>query len=307
MKSKIIEMCKKSNIAISIYDFNRYILNKYIINDELYTKRRYKRILKYKLNLDNPKSFNEKLQWLKLNIRESKHTQLVDKYAVREYISNEIGEKYLIPIIGIYDSFDEMNFDDLPNNFILKCTHNSGGNVICRDKQNFDKEKARKKINRCLKNNYYYLSREWPYKNVKPRIICEKLLFDENGELPKDYKFFCFNGQPKLIQVDIDRFNKHKQNFYDVNWNFRDVKIFCENDKNMIIPKPANYEEMLTICKKLSANMPHVRVDLYNINGQIYFGELTFFHMGGFAKFKDEDLNIEMGEWIDLSTNIKYR
>ena len=191
------------------------------INDELYLKMMYWIRLNKKLNLDNPKGFNEKLQWLKLYDRQEKYTKMVDKYEAKKYVSNIIGEEYIIPTIGIYENFDEINFDELPNKFVMKCTHDSGGIVICRDKKNFDINIAKKKINKCLKTNYYYPGREWPYKNVKPRIIIEKYMEEKNFTQLNDYKFMCFDGKVKCCFVCSERDNKNEGlavTFFDENW-----------------------------------------------------------------------------------------
>src|SRR5699024_8410056 len=173
--------------------------------DKIYLKICFRAKMRRKIDFSNVRTYNEKLQWLKINDRNPIYTKMVDKYEVREYIANHIGEEYLIPLIGVYDSFEEINFNELPNQFVLKCTHDSGGLVICKDKSKLDIEAARKKINDSLKRNYYYLFREWPYKNVKPRVICEKYMVDEFEKELKDYKFFCFNGKPKALFVASDR------------------------------------------------------------------------------------------------------
>lgn len=253
-----------------------------------------------KLNLEDPKSFNEKLQWLKLNDRKPEYSKLVDKYEVRDYISKTIGEKYLFPLYGVYNDFNSVDFDSLPNQFVLKCTHDSGGLVICKDKSQLDIKSAREKINKALKKNYYYHGREWPYKDVKPRIICEKYMVDESGTELKDYKIFCFNGEPKIIQVDFNRFINHKRNIYDSAWKYIDVSIKYPNDSSCEIKKPEKLDEMLNYARILSKNMPHVRVDFYSINEQIYFGEITFFHGSGYEKFCPERFELEMGSWIIL-------
>lgn len=271
------------------------------MSDDMYLKLNFKLSQGNKLSLKNPKTYNEKLQWLKINDRNPLYTKLVDKYLVRDYIKDKIGEEYLIPLIKVYNCPQEINWNKLPNKFVLKGTHGSGCNVICDNKEKLNKKGVINKFNKWLKYNWYWYAREWPYKNCKPRIICEKHMLDESEKDLKDYKIFCFNGEPKLIQVDIDRFGNHKQNFYDKNWNFKDVKIWCENDPDNQIEKPKNYDDMIRISKILSKPFPHVRVDLYNVDGKIYFGELTFSHNSGLANFIDKDLEIKMGNWLDLS------
>ncbi len=270
-----------------------------IVPDKIFLKIKYRLKTGRKLNLKNPQTYNEKLQWLKLYDRKDIYTTLVDKYEVKDYISKIIGDEYIIPTLGVYDNFDDIDFDSLPNEFVIKCTHDSGGLVIVKDKNNFDKEAARKKINASLKNNYYLYHREWPYKNVSPRIIVEKMLeCDTNGQLP-DYKFFCFDGKVRNMFVAVDRPNATKFNFYDSEFNKLNVSQHYPNF-DYELEKPSNFEKMIELCEKISRNLKHVRVDLYNINGKIYFGEITFYHFGGFEKFSPENFDYEMGKFIDL-------
>jgi hypothetical protein len=268
--------------------------------DRMYCNYRYfKRHGKF-VNFKNPKTFNEKIQWLKIYGNLQKYTNLVDKYEVRKHIAETIGKKYLIPLIGIWDKFEDINFEKLPNQFVLKCTHDSGSVVICTDKAAFNIEEARNKLNKSLKRNHYYEGRKIQYKNIKPRIICEKYMVDESGFELKDYKIFCFNGVPKIIQVHFDRFTDHKRNLYDIEWNYISAYILHPTDPNTIITKPKKLKEMLYIAEILSKDIPHVRVDLYLIGNDIFFGELTFTHAAGFAKFEPEEFALQMGKWIEL-------
>jgi len=276
-------------------------LNKSFISSKVSIEYTFRRRLKRSLNLDHPILYNDKLQWLKLYWRDSLAITCADKYEVRSFIEHNIGSQYLNELYHVYHSVSEIKMDELPNQFVLKGTHGSGYNIICTNKSNFDIKKEFSKIDLWLKLNYFYKGREWVYQSIKPRIIAEKYLSDEKGNPPMDYKIYCFNGIPRLVQVDIDRFGKHKQNFYDCEWNFRDVHIWCENDKDFIINKPINFNRMLEISIKLSKPFPHVRVDLYHIDGHILFGELTFFHLNGYTPFIDRELELEMGEWLDLS------
>ena len=273
---------------------------KQLIPDTIFLKILFKKKLGYPLNLKNPKTFNEKLQWLKLHDRNPLYTIMVDKYEVKKYVANIIGEEYIIPTLGVWDRFDDIDFDSLPNQFVLKCTHDSGGVIICKNKELFDINQARKKINASLSQNFYYVGREWPYKNVKPRIIAEKYMVDESGVELKDYKVFNFSGEPKLIQVDYNRFTGHKRNLYDINWKYIEAEINYPTDPNYVIPQPEELEQMLCLAQKLSEGIIHVRTDFYSINKKLYFGELTFYHASGFAKFKPESLEFEMGKWIKL-------
>lgn len=279
------------------------IANKYFkwMSDEYFIKLVYYCRMGNKLNLSNPKTFNEKIQWLKLYDHNPKYIYLVDKYEVRSYVRNIIGEEYLIPLLGVYEKFDEIDFEKLPEQFVIKSTHDSGGVFICTSKLLFKRNKAKSIINRSLKHNYYYKGREWPYKYVKPRIICEKLMVDESGKDLKDYKIFCFNGEPKIIQVDFDRFINHKRNFYDTKWNYIPLTLHYQTDSLVSIKKPSQLDDMLNIARKLSVDFPHVRVDLYSISNRIYFGELTFLHGSGYEKFEPELYNELFGNWLTLS------
>jgi len=270
------------------------------LSDEQYLKLIYRAETGKKLDLENPKSFNEKLQWLKLYDRNPEYVKLVDKYEVRKYIAEKIGEEYLIPLIGVYNSVDEIDWNNLPQKFVLKCTHGSGCNIICKDKSELNINLAKKKLNKWMKKNWYWFGREWPYKYIKPRIICEKYMVDESGKELKDYKIFCFNGEPKVIQVDYNRFINHKRNLYDLEWNYMPLSIKYPNDPNKIINKPQRLGEMLNIARILSKDYPHVRVDFYSINEKIYFGELTFYHGSGFEKFEPESYNYVFGSWLQL-------
>ena len=271
------------------------------LSDKMYLKIMYFLYFHKKLDLDNPKTYNEKLQWLKLYDRKDIYSTMVDKYEAKEYVANIIGEEYIIPTLGIYNTFDEINFDELPNQFVIKCTHDSGGLVICKDKSKLDLKLARKKITKCLKKNFYYVGREWPYKNVKPRIIIEKYMEDSKLNELRDYKFLCFNGIPKVMFIATDRQNGiTKFNYYDMNFNFLDIKQGHPND-NRKIDKPINFNKMKKLAQKLSAGIPNLRVDFYEIDGKLYFGELTFFHYSGFMKFEPDKWDYEFGEYLNIN------
>jgi len=267
------------------------------LDDKLYLKLRFKQKMCKKLNLENPKTFNEKLQWLKLYDKKDIYTKMVDKYDVKEYVSNMIGDEHIIKTLGIYDDFDEIDFDKLPGQFVIKCTHDSGGIVIVKDKTKFDIKKARKKINRCLKHNYYYFGREWPYKNIKPRIIIEEYM----GENLNDYKIMCFNGEPYYSFVCTDRNSSQGLHvtFFDDKWSKMNFERHYPSS-NKKIDKPINYDKMLELSRVLSKSIPFVRVDWYEINNKIYFGELTFFPGSGFEEFTPEEWDYKLGDLIDL-------
>lgn len=307
MKKTFKETLKRFELINHFYYSFMQLTNKYLISDMQSIYFMFYRKLGRKLDLKNPVKYNDKLQWLKLYWYDPYAKECADKYTVRPIIEKVIGSEYLNELYAIYDSVYDINIDKLPNSFVLKVTSGSGFNIICLDKNKINWENEVKKIQRWMNFDYSLKGREWVYKDLKPRIICEKYLSDEHGNPPMDYKIYCFNGIPRIIQVDIDRFGSHKQNFYDIDWNFRDVRIWCDNNINYEIPKPINLEKMIDISRTLSKPFPHVRVDFYNLNGLIIFGELTFFHLNGYAKFKDENLEIEMGNWLDLSSINKDR
>ncbi len=272
------------------------------IPDKIYLKSRYKARIGKKLNLKNPKTFNEKLQWLKLYDRKPEYTVMVDKHEVKKYVADKIGKDYIIPILGVWDKFDDIDFDALPEQFVLKCTHDSGGLVICKDKSQLDIEQARKKIDKCLKRNYYWHGREWPYKNVKPRIIAEQYMEDEETAEIRDYKFFCFDGVAKALFIATDRSNKEEEtkfDFYDMEFNHLPFTNGHPN-ANSAPQKPENFDKMRELAGKLSENIPHLRVDFYEVNGKIYFGELTFSHWSGMTPFEPEEWDYKLGEMIKL-------
>ena len=250
-------------------------------------------------NLENPQTYNEKLQWLKLHDKHDTYTLLVDKYEVKNYVKKILGEDYIIPTIGVWENFDDIDFDKLPNQFVLKTTHDSGGVIVCKDKKFLNITAAKKKIEKSLKHNYYYEHREYPYKNVKPRIIAEKFMVDESGTELKDYKFFCFDGKCKMLFVATDRPYDTRFNFYDTEFNplpFKQGHPLSTKE----IKKPIGFEQMKDIAEKLSKGFPHLRVDLYDINGHIYFGELTFFHFSGNVPFEPNEWDYKIGKWLNL-------
>jgi hypothetical protein len=269
--------------------------------DEVYLKILYQYKIGKKIDFENPLTYNEKQQWMKVHYYNPLYTKLADKYEVRKYIADKIGEEYLIPLLGVYNSFDEIDFDNLPNQFVMKCTHDSGGLVICTDKSKLDKKKARAKIERCLKRNYYTNSREWVYRDIKPRIIIEKYMVDESGYELKDYKFFCFDGKAKAMFMASDRTGNEetKFDFYDMDFNHLDFTNGHPNS-NKELKKPDKFEEMIVLAEKISEGFPHERVDLYNINGKLYFGEITFFHWSGLTPFKPEKWDRIFGDWFNL-------
>lgn len=268
--------------------------------DRLYLKLMYQVKLGKRLNLKNPTSFNEKLNWLKLYDRRDIYTQMADKFEVRRIVKERLGEKYLIPLLGVWDQAEEIDFNSLPNQFVLKCTHDSGSVIICRDLASFDRKAAVEKLRETMKINYFYPSREWPYKNIKPRVIAEAYMVDESGTELKDYKIYNFSGKPELIQVDFGRFVHHERNLYTLDWKYLDEAIEYPKNHEVTIPKPEGLEEMLKCAEKLSAGIPSVRTDFYSINGRTYFGEITFYQEGGFARFEHQAFEERLGSLIQI-------
>jgi hypothetical protein len=278
--------------------------------DKQYLEMAYRLNNGVKLDIDHPKTFNEKIQWLKVYDRKPEYTIMVDKYQAKQYVANIIGNDHIIPTLGVWDSFDEIDFDQLPDQFVLKCTHDSGGLVICRDKHLLNIENARKKIEKSLKTDYYRVRREWPYKNVKRRIIAEKYMEDVTAEVDTfgkksliDYKFFCFNGEPKLLYIStgLENHPTAKISFYGMDgkempFHRRDYAPY----HNAPIPKA--FKEMSVLARQIAVEVecPFVRIDLYSINEHIYFSEITFSPCGGNIPFEPISADEELGEWLEL-------
>ena len=274
--------------------------------DSIYLKRKFLKIMKKPLDLKNPKTFNEKLQWLKINDRRPEYVRMVDKYAAKEFAARIIGNEYIVPTLGVWDHFDDIDFSTFPNQFALKCTHDSGGYIICKDKSSFDKNVAKIKIESGLKRNFYYYGREWPYKKIKPRIIAETYIEDSPETGLPDYKFFCFNGEVDSVMVCIDRHIKEtKFYFFDKNWILLRYNVRGKNaPKDFSLPQPKNIRKMFELAAKLSKNIPFVRVDLYEAQNKIYFGEMTFYPDSGFDPNILEETDLLWGEKI-LNKDIK--
>lgn len=270
--------------------------------DKLYLRWMYYACFGKKLDLKHPVTYNEKLQWIKLYDHNPLYTQLVDKYAVRDYIAKKIGEEYLIPLLGRWDNPRQIDFDALPEQFVLKCNHDSGSVIICKDKSKFDQEKAIHHLERCLKRGTYHYGREWPYVNVKPCVIAEAYMEDAAYHELRDYKFFAFDGEVKALFIATDRMDKSKPtafDFFDAEYHHLDLRHGHPNAE--VLPqKPMNFDEMIKLAQKLSAGLPEIRVDFYEVNGKTYFGELTLFHHAGFVPFDPEKWDAMWGNWIHL-------
>lgn len=275
-----------------------------ILPDKVFLKLMYRACLGRKLDLKNPQSYTEKLQWLKIYDRKPMYTKMVDKYEAKKYVASIIGEEYIIETLGVWDNFDEIDFDKLPNQFVLKCTHDSAGLVICKNKSKFDIKFAKKKIEKCLKRNFYFSGREWPYKNVTPRIIAEKYMIDSTYNELRDYKFFTFGGKPKILYITQgrDSLEETTSDFFDM--EYKHLPFIIDHPNSKLYPeKPENFELMKELASKLSQNTPQLRVDFYEVDGQVYFGELTFFHCSGFDKFHPEEWDFKLGQWVQLPNN----
>ena len=271
-----------------------------LFNDRIYLKMLFPLSTGYKLDLDNPQTYNEKLQWMKIHYRKPEFTSMVDKFEAKEYAMRIIGDNYIIKNYGVWNTFDEIEFDELPMEFVLKTTHDQGGVVIVKDKNKFNKKEAKKKLEKHLKRKHFYLTREWPYKDIKPRILAEELLFNDEKTLPADYKFYCFHGEPKIILIATERGQGNtKFNYYDMNLKLLDLTLSGPQSVR-IIEMPKGLSKMIKLSRLLSAGLPHIRVDFYEIKGKVFLGELTFFDSGGMASFYPPRWDHVWGSWIDL-------
>ncbi len=282
----------------------RILLKHYggILSDKTYTKVLYRLRMHNSLDLDNPHSFTEKIQWLKLYDHNPFYTTLVDKYEVKKWVSGIIGSKYVITTIGVWDSVDFIDFDTLPKQFVLKTTFGGGsdGVFICKNREAVDFSIVKNRLLESMKTNPYHRLREWPYKNVPRRIIAEQYLDDNSGDLA-DYKFYCFGGIPKILLLATNRYSAHNFDYFDMDYNKLPItSAMGGNNPNLSVDKPACFDEMKEIARKLSEGLPHVRVDLYYCNCQVYFGEMTLYDSSGFDNLNSEEWNSRMGEWINL-------
>lgn len=274
--------------------------------DKPYLQLLYRFKMGHRLNLKNPKTFTEKLQWLKLYNRRPEYTNMVDKYAVKKYVADIIGEEYIIPTLGVWDKPEEINWDSFPNQFVLKTTHGGGGGgvVICKDKQTFNRADAIAKLNQSMRSDIYSGLLEWPYKNVPRRIIAEKFMAPKKSPAPADlpdYKFFCFDGKVKFFKIDFGRFVEHHANYYSPNGELLPFgEKGLEPDPNHVEVMPVNLSEMIAVAEKLSTGFKFLRVDLYNVKGKIYFGELTFYPASGLLSFVPEEADKTIGDYLGI-------
>ena len=272
--------------------------------DKIYLKAVFKAETGYSLDLNHPKTYNEKLQWIKIYDRNPKYVMYSDKYKVRSYIESIIGAQYLVPLIGVYKNAKDIPWELLPDRFVLKCNHASGTNIICKDKKNLDIKSASKQLDSWLKKNQFWGAREWCYKDIEPCIICEEFIETYDGNTPDDYKFMCFNGEPRLVQVHHDRYGNHTLDYYTPEWTKADLKRIDADSSSIIAPKPEKLEEMLNIARILSKDMYYARIDLYYSNNQVLFGEITIYPTGGFSTFSTYEDDLKLGSYMKLPIDI---
>lgn len=302
VKRLLVDRCFRFSV-LSKYGFFKWM------SDETYIRRRYCLATGKELNLDDPKTFNEKLQWLKLNDRKQIYSDFVDKYAVRRHIAEVLGEECLIPLVGgPWNSFSEIDFEKLPERFVLKCTHDSGGLFICREKSKMDIDKARKSITKSLKHNFFWQGREWPYKNLQPQIIAEAYMEDENAPSGlTDYKFFCFGGRAQFIYVShgLENHGTARISFFDLEGKHMPFRRKDYKPIEGDISLPANFKEMEMAANRLAqmVNNPFVRIDLYSIKGKLYFSEITFFPCSGLIPFDPHEWDYNLGQLIDIPSS----
>lgn len=297
--SKIIDLIKNPRRILAAVLFRTASL----WPDKLYLKLLYFSQMGKRLDLENPKTFNEKLQWLKLYNRKPEYTTMVDKYTVKEYVAAKIGEEYVIPTLGVWDNVEDIDWKSLPNQFVLKTTHGGGntGVVICKDKNTIDVDDVKSKLYLSLKQDLFKSSREWPYKNIVKRIIAEPYMEDNSTRELRDYKFFCFNGEVKCMFIGSERQKREEPffDFYDCDFNLLVIKQGHPNSVDKP-SKPCCFEKMKGLASVLSEGIPHVRIDFYEVNGCVYFGEMTFFHFGAFVPFEPDSWDYIFGSWINL-------
>jgi hypothetical protein len=269
------------------------------VPDRIIIERQFAAVFRRKPNLRHPRTLNEKLQWLKLYYRLPRLTQITDKYAVRQFVTDRVGPEILNELYGVWASADAIDPAALPHRFVLKATHGCGWNIICRDKRTLDWAWVQCQLSTWLNTDHYSYFREWAYKNILPRIICERLLRDENGQSPRDYKVYCFDGEPRLIQVDVDRFADHRRNYYNLDWEKLRLRSGDPNYSGEI-SRPSNLDHMLSVARKLTSGLPFCRADLYSIGGRTIFGELTLYSGAGVVKWEPECYDYILGDYLRL-------
>ncbi|WP_179347760.1 ATP-grasp fold amidoligase family protein [Winogradskyella pacifica] len=302
LRKTISNIYRNSDLGYNILRpfYKIYELGLSLISDEYIVKRSFKKHLGYSIDLNNPQTLNEKINWLKLYNRKDLHTVIADKFKVRAYIKEKIGEEYLIPLLYHTVTPKDIRPENLPDtSFIIKANHDSSGGVIVRDKSKVEWNIVRSHLRKALSENHYLSTREWQYKNIRPRIIVEKLLTYDDGSIPYDYKFHCFNGKVAFLGVDIGRFSEQRtRNLYDTKWNLLPCNWGRPNGVD--VAKPTNFEEMKTLAEKIAEDFTYIRVDFYAVNGKTYFGELTLHHSSGFRKFDQEECDQKLGKLLNI-------
>ena len=297
-KLKFLQYPTIKKVLLKLYFIAKNIYAYLICSDALYLKIEFRRKFHKKLDLNAPKTFNEKLNWLKLYDRRELYTILADKFNVKQYVASKIGSQYVVPNYGRWQKFDDIDFAQLPDKFVLKTTHDSGGAIVCSDKATFDCKAVSKRLKRDLRTNYYYITREWVYKDIKPMIIADMLLDDNSGHEITDYKFWCFNGVPKVMYI-TNKGKNIKENFYDMDFNVIDINHGYPR-RSPEYDKPHNFDLMKRLAAELSQDIPFVRVDFFDVNGNVYFAEFTFYDWAGLKPFADPKHDELIGSWIDL-------
>lgn len=304
MSNRIVRYFKEDNFRFAINNSLGFYKR---MPDDKYIKLMFRSIMGYELPLENPKTFNEKLQWIKLYDRNPQYTIMADKVKAKEYVSELLGDSLIIPTLGVWDRADIIDFSSLPKQFVLKCNHNSGlGMTICTDKDKLDIKKTISDARRGLKQNYYMYGREWAYKDIPRRIFAEKYMIDKKeGEL-RDYKFFCFGGKCKFFKIDFDRFTEHHANYFDLNRNLLTLgEVICPPKPDKKLRIPDTIDKMVEYAEILSKNHPFLRVDFYDVDGHIYFGEMTFYPSSGFGPFTEEKWDRILGDMLQLPNIVK--
>ncbi len=285
------------------FQYLLFVLDFYLVPDSVALKREYRKVFGKELNLENPQTFNEKIQWLKLHDRKPEYKLMTDKIEAKKYVASIIGEEYIIPTLGSWKSFDEIDWDTLPNQFVLKCNHDAASVIIVRNKSKLDKEAARKKLTAALKDDYYKYGRQWAYKGIERRILAEQFMEQKGAEDLTDYKFFCFNGEPRVLFIATDRYAKDVEVKFDfLDMNFERLPFTNGHPNTEVpLPQPMCFEQMKDLAAMLSKGFAHVRIDFYEINGKVYFGEITFYHNGGMVPILPVEWDYMLGSWINLT------
>lgn len=302
VKNNILQEPIIKNILLKVYHAF-WNTAAHILGDKAYIKLYFKEKVGYPINLDKPETFNEKLNWLKLYDRSPIYSMMADKYEVKRIVRERAGEEFVVPCYGVWSSFDSIDFESLPDTFVLKATGDSSGAILCKDKKTFDYAAAKQRLDSCLKRNYYYRTREWPYKGIQARIIADQLLDDHTGNELRDYKFWCFNGVPRLMYCTVKTKDKSQvyENFYDMDFNVADIDHGFPRHQPEF-HKPTGFETMKELATKLSKDIPFVRIDMFEVDGHVYFGEFTFFDWAGLQPFKSYDTDKMLGDWIKLQS-----